>query len=107
MAVELFLDHLLTKNKADYIHNPTYEMKINDEITLVVQPDFVFPAILWEVKCPVNKPDGIPPKWEYQLECEYRATHLPISLAVWEYPFNFTFYTFTPDEKRWQKYKKS
>lgn len=53
-----------------------FELKINDEIIIVVKPDFLFPDMCWETKAPINWKDftRIKPSYRYQLECEYRAT---------------------------------
>lgn len=53
-----------------------YELKVDDEITIVTKPDFLFPEMTWETKAPINWNDftRIKPSYVYQLECEYRAT---------------------------------
>lgn len=59
-----------------------YEYKINDEITIVVKPDFEWEDRVWEMKCPVEPVYEIPKKWKYQLEMEYRATLKDVYLFV-------------------------
>lgn len=59
-----------------------YEYKLNDEITIVVKPDFEWEDRVWEMKCPVKPVDSIPDKWKYQLEMEHRATNKDVYLFV-------------------------
>lgn len=106
LAYEAQLNAILSECKAKFEYNPKKEIKINDEITLVVKPDFVFPNFIWETKYPSSRIEKIPTKWEYQLEAEYRAFQLPVYLVVFEYPFKMHFYPFTPSEKRWKDIQK-
>jgi hypothetical protein len=59
-----------------------YEYKIDDEITIVVKPDFEWENEVWEMKCPREMVYEIPRKWKYQLEMESRATNKPVKLLV-------------------------
>lgn len=59
-----------------------YEYKINEEITIVVKPDFEWEKEVWEMKCPVEPVNEIPLKWKYQLEMEHRATGKDVYLFV-------------------------
>ena len=61
-----------------------YEYKLNDEITVVVKPDFEWEDRIWEMKCPVKplEPGTIPDKWKYQLEMEHRVTNKDVYLFV-------------------------
>ena len=77
------------------------EMKIDDEITLVVKPDFEFKDWIDELKNPIRERDEIPPWYLYQLECEYRACNKPVRMGVFVHPFNIHYTEFIPSDKRW------
>jgi len=86
------------------------EVKIGDEITLVVKPDFVFEKFILETKYPFSlfplTTKGIPARYCYQLEAEYRAFNKPVYLGVFSIPFKLELIPFIPSEKRWNNIKK-
>jgi len=76
-AKEEKLNQIFTKyfSQEECIWNPKYEIEIDDQITLVVKPDFEFKKFVLECK------DSDPEKWEkywYQAEAEYQATKKPV-----------------------------
>lgn len=106
-AFESQLEKILSEGKANFKYNPKKELKITDDITLVVKPDFLFPTFAVETKYPFHKVvDKIPEKWLYQLESEYRAYKLPVYLWVFEYPFAVKAFPYTPSLRRWNNIKK-
>lgn len=80
-----------------------YELKVNDEIVIVVKPDFEWQSEVWETKYPKEMVYEIPRKWKYQLECQYRATHKPVKLMVFSEPFNLTEIQYVPSEDTWNE----
>jgi hypothetical protein len=85
-------------------------LKINDEIDLVVKPDYVFPNMLIETKFLFSsmRPGEIPQRYNYQLECEYRAFQpRNVYLGVFSIPFNVTLIEYTPSKRRWTNIQKT
>jgi len=105
MAFESQLKEVFEKTgvKFEYGDKIKREMKINDEITLVVKPDFEFEKWVLETKYPTKKRQEIPEWYLYQLEAEYRATNKEVKLGIFSYPFNINYITYKPDDKRWNK----
>ena len=58
------------------------EYKINDEITLVMKPDFVLEKFVLETKSPNKIYDEIPPWYKYQCEIQYRLLNKPVYLTI-------------------------
>jgi hypothetical protein len=58
------------------------EHKINDEITLVMKPDFVLEKFILETKSPNKLYDEIPPWYKYQCEIQYRLLNKPVYLTI-------------------------
>jgi len=54
-AFESQLEKILSEGKANFKYNPKKELKITDDITLVVKPDFLFPTFAVETKYPFHK----------------------------------------------------
>jgi hypothetical protein len=84
-----------------------YEYKINDEITIVVKPDFEFENEVWEMKCPREMVYEIPRKWKYQLEMESRATNKPVKLMVIGNMLNEIQIPYEPSDKTFEEIKKA
>lgn len=93
----------------DYDYQAKKEIQIDEEIVLVVKPDFVFKHAVLETKFPFRSfpmnSDGIPERYLYQLECEYRAFYLPVYLGVFTIPFYLKTIEFVPSKRRWNKIK--
>lgn len=91
----------------DYEYQAKKEIQIDDDIVLVVKPDFVFEHAVLETKFPFRSfplnTEGIPERYLYQLECEYRAFYLPVYLGVFTIPFNLTTIEYIPSKLRWKK----
>lgn len=86
-----------------------YEYKLNDEITIVVKPDFEWEDRVWEMKCPVKPVYSIPDKWKYQLEMEYRVTNKDVYLLVvmvGDGKLMETLIPYTPSDKTFDEIKK-
>jgi len=82
-----------------------YEYKINEDITIVVKPDFEWEKEVWEMKCPREMVYEIPRKWKYQLEMEYRATNKPVSLMVVGDMLNEVLIPYEPSDKTFEEIK--
>jgi hypothetical protein len=102
-AFEKLYHDILTYNKVEHEYNPKYELKI-DDFVVVVKPDFVFKDRVEETKFIVS---GDYTSYEYQLECEHRATHLPVFYAILEAPFDIKHIPFEPSEERWEFIQKT
>jgi hypothetical protein len=109
MAEALLADILKDKCKCGD-NQPKYELKIDDEITIVVKPDFEWENEVWETKYPKERTTEIPNKWKYQLECEYRATNKKVKLMVFSQPkelrtmpFNLKEIEYQPCEATWEE----
>jgi len=107
-AMEEKLRKLFEKQGIAFQAQVKREIKINDEITLVVQNDFEFSDFIIETKFPF-KPvgDRIPERYAYQLEAEYRASYKTVYLGILSIPFDVRLIKYIPSQKRWQKIKRS
>ncbi len=83
------------------------EVKITDDIILVVKPDFEFEDWVLETKYPTQIREGISPWYQFQLESEYRATNKPVKLGIFSYPFDVKYIPYQPDDKRWELIKQT
>lgn len=106
IGYEMLLNDILTKTGAKYDYNPKEVVKINDEIELVVKPDFVFADYLWELKTPSKRYFTIPEKWQYQLECETRVFKKKGYLVTLHYPFEIKFLPYKSSDIRWKNIQK-
>ena len=102
-ALERIYHELLEYNKIEHVWNGKYELKIEDFV-VVVKPDFIFKDRVEETKYIVS---GDYTSYEYQLECEHRATNLPVYYAILSSPFDIEHKIFTPSEERWEFIKKT
>ena len=107
IGYEMLLNDMLKKVKAKYDYNPKTVYQINDEITLVVKPDFVFDDYLWEVKTPSKKYYSVPEKWQYQIECEVQTYNRPAYLVVLSFPFHRDFIPYKSSKIRWNNIQKT
>jgi len=83
-----------------------YEYKLDDEITIVVKPDFEWENEVWEMKVPGEMVYEIPDKWKYQLEMEHRVTNKPVKLIVIDYMLNEVLIPYTPSLETFNEIKK-
>ncbi len=105
-AFEEKLEQVFRKLNVDFEYQLKKEIVINDEIVLVVRPDFVFPEFIIETKFPFRAVDDvIPERYVYQLECYYRAFYKKVFLGVLSIPFNVRLIEYTPSKWRWEKTK--
>ena len=110
MMAEALLADILKDSCRCGDDQPKYELKIDDEITIVVKPDFEWKNEGWETKYPKVPVSEVPKKWRYQLECEYRATGKKIKLMVLSdpkeiktLPFDIKEIEYQPSEATWQE----
>lgn len=103
MAIEAMLADILKDDCMCGENQGKYELKIDEEITIVVKPDFEWKTEVWETKYPREMVYEIPRKWKYQLECQYRATKKPVKLMVFGEPFNITEIPYTPSDETWEE----
>ncbi|MHA1329785.1 MAG: hypothetical protein ACTSR2_01790 [Candidatus Hodarchaeales archaeon] len=104
-ANEDILTKIFTEQKVKFEPQVKKEIKINDEITLVVVADFVFEDKVIETKHPFKEVGWIPERYLYQLEAEYRAFKKPVYLGVIGTPFSLRFLKYTPSDERWKQIK--
>jgi len=83
------------------------EIKITDEIVLVVKTDYVFENMVVEFKTPREISQVIPEKWRYQLEATYRGFNKPVKLWQKKYPFTITELDYDPSDETWEIIKKA
>ena len=99
---EEILHKIFTDAKAVYEYNIKKDLKISDEITLAVKPDFIFKDFIIETKFPFSMvKDEIPDRYTYQLEAEHRAFNKKVYLGVLSVPFSLRLIEFIPSNRRW------
>ncbi len=89
--------------KFSYGNDIKKEIKITNNIILVVKLDFLMENWGLETKYPTRETNEIPAKWKDQLECEYQAYKIPIYLGVFRYPFMLKYFHYKPSKTRWNK----
>jgi len=105
-AMESQLQKIFEFNKVKSEYQNKYEIKIKDDIVLVVKPDFEFDNLVIETKFPFSPViDEIPERYLYQLEAEYRATNKDVYLGVLEIPFRLRLIKYKPMGFRWEETK--
>lgn len=77
------------------------ELKITDDIVIVVKTDYVFENTIVEFKTPREISETIPEKWLFQLEATHRAFNKPVKLWQKKYPFSIVELDYNPSEKVW------
>jgi len=104
MAYESQLKEIMEANDIvfEYGESIKREIQLTPNITFVVKPDFETKDWVLETKYPVRQTIGIPEKWIYQLEAEYRSTKKPVYLGIFSSPFNITYYKYEPSDNIWQ-----
>jgi hypothetical protein len=78
------------------------ELKITDDIVIVVKTDYVFENAIVEFKTPRMVSKDIPDKWLFQLEATYRAFQKPVKLWQKQYPFTITEIDYEPSDRVWE-----
>lgn len=100
-AYENSLHEILRFNKANCKYQERKEIKV-DDFLIVVKPDFLFPNMLWETKCPdAPMKDEIPDKWKYQLEAEFRAFEKSVYLGIFRRHPLLTLIEYQPSMRVW------
>lgn len=110
VAMEDMLTKIFKKQNVDCEPQAKKVLKINDEIDLVVKPDYVFDDFVYETKFPFStiNPMDVPQRYKHQLECEYRAFEpRRVFLGVFSVPFNVSFIEYIPSKRRWSNIKKT
>ena len=83
-----------------------YEYKIDENITLVMMPDFSFKDVIWETKAPGVVKEEIPTWYLDQLECQHRITGKKIEFVQFTQPKDGLPPTvtleFKPSDIRWK-----
>ena len=101
------LKDIFDRAGVDYEYNIKTEMDLGDGITLVVKPDFIFKDFIIETKFPFRlfplTPAGIPERYKFQLEAEYRSLYKQVYLGVLSIPFDLKLIPYTPSKMRWRK----
>ncbi len=109
IAMEDMQEKIWKGMNVDFESQIKKEIKINDEIILVVKPDFIFPEFVIETKHPFSKfpltTKGIPMRYCHQLEAEYRAFYKPVYLGVFSIPFRLDLIPYVPSKRRWNNIK--
>ena len=107
-ADEIMLEKIFEEMDVDFKPQVKKEIRITDEIVLVVKPDFIFPEFILETKHPVRflMEGEIPTRYQYQLESYYRGFYLPIYLGEFQNPFGVRLIPYIPNKGRWEKIKK-
>jgi len=82
------------------------EYKVNEDITLVMKPDFVLPKVVLETKAPNKLKDEIPAWYLDQCEVQYRLLNKKIVMVLVnagdnEYPLLLGI-EYKPSEIRWK-----
>ncbi|MBT9170809.1 MAG: hypothetical protein DDT18_01160 [Actinobacteria bacterium] len=109
LAMEEKLKDIFEKTNIEFEYQPKKEYKVNDEVLLVVKPDFVFKNFILETKFSFFEVKGneVPLRYCYQLECEARAFRLPVYLGVFSVPFDLKIIPYMPYNARWGKIKRT
>jgi len=110
VAMEDMLTKIFEQQQMDCTPQAKNVLKISDEVELVVKPDYVFKDFVVETKFPFSAFNSyeIPRRYEYQLECEYRAfAPREVYAALFSVPFNLTFIPYTPSKIRWKNIQKT
>jgi hypothetical protein len=108
LAYEHMLNEIFSKMRAKYSPQVKKEIQLNEEIVLVVKPDFVFPEFVIETKYPfsISRAGEIPLRYQDQLEAIYRAFEKKVYLGIFSAPFKVTLMPYKPSERRWESIKK-
>ncbi len=100
IAMEEMLRKIFEEMKIDCEYQVRKEVKISDEITLVVKPDFVFKDFVIETKFPFSEIKDTN-KYAYQLEAEWQCLKRKVYLGVLSAPFNLRLLEYKPSKVRW------
>jgi len=105
IAMEDMLTKIFTAQKVDVVPQEKKEVRINDEIVIVVKPDFVFPNMVIETKFPFSMSESkkIPERYLYQLECTHQAyPDRKVYVGLFSVPFNLELIEYVPSHRRWK-----
>ena len=98
ISIENHLSMIFKEMGVDYETQVRKEVKVSDNVVIVVKTDYVFPDFVAELKRPREKSTNIPDKWKYQLEITYQAFKKPIQLWQCAYPMDITAIHYEPSE---------
>ena len=103
IANEDMLTKIFDEMNVKYKPQEKKEILVDDDITLVVKPDFIFKDFVIETKYPFGNSNDIPERYLYQLEAEYRSFYLPVYLGKFKSPFEVKLLEYTPSKSRWRE----
>ncbi len=100
---ELALKSLLDANGIEYNYQPKKELKIDDEITLVVVADFEFKDLIVECKSP-QAMKKLPKSYHLpQLEAQFRAFEKDVYIIYLKERFDYRIYKYDKNDKLWKQ----
>lgn len=108
-AMEDMLCKILTEQKVDFKTQERFEIEVCKGISISGKLDFNFPEFIVETKCPMELTNGIPPKWEFQLETYFRMTGKKIYLGIFDKVGSsiIRFFEYEPSDERWELIKQT
>ena len=101
IAMEDLLLRVMTDMKADVKHHQKVELKVNDEIVISGEMDFLFPDKVIECKYPRERCYTLPDKYIDQMTFYHVVTGLPTYLCEFPYPIKMRRLEF--DKSRWEE----
>jgi len=101
IAMEDFILKVFTDLKAKVKYHQKIEFKVNDEITLSGEMDFLFPDKVIECKYPRERCYALPDRYIDQCSFYHKATGLDTYLCEFPYPTRMWKLEF--DKKRWEE----
>lgn len=105
VSIEDYLNKVFEEMGVDVEQQAKKEIKIDDEITIVAKPDYLFKKAIRELKRPMNVCEEFPDKWKPQCELYYRTFNLPVAVWQVEYPITITQLDYKPSDDLWEQIK--
>ena len=103
-AMEDQLTKIFKYNKVDCKTQLKRVIKIDEEISIVVKPDYIFDDFIIETKFPFSEISSeVPDRYKAQLECEHRAFKKKVYLGVLTSPFDLRLLPYKESDKLWQE----
>jgi hypothetical protein len=106
-AMEDMLAKVLTAEGVEFEGQQRYEIEVSEGIFISGKTDFEFPDKIIETKCPMELTNGIPPKWEMQMEFYHRASKKPVYLGIFDKNGSeiIRFFPYKPSDTLWETIK--
>ncbi len=105
VAIEDYLNKIFEEMKVPVKMQEKEVISINDEITIVAKPDYLFKTCIKDLKRPRDVCDKFPDKWAPQMEVYYRTFNLPVAVWQVQYPITITELKYVPSDKLWEEIK--